>query len=261
MQENTTGNASSGKKIISVVGGVGSYAGLDLIKKIYDNTSAYIPIEKDQDHLPVLMLSLPEKILDRSEFLQGKITENPGFAIAKIISQMASIGGEVAGIPCNTAHSPAIFSVVQKNIPPQIRLLNMIQEVAKHFSKSFPSIKKIGILATNGTNLSQVYSETLKNYDMETIYPDKEMQNNLVHQAIYDTSYGIKAFSNPVHEKAREDLLHAARQLINAGAEGIVLGCTEIPLAIHEKKLNDVPVVDATEILAKALIRASLGLE
>lgn len=247
-------------KTIAVVGGVGSYAGLDLIKKIYDNTFSYMDVKTDQDYLPVVMLSLPQTILDRSEFLQGKTTENPGYAIANIISQMASIGGEVAGIPCNTAHSSAIFSVVKNNIPAQVRLLNMIEEVARYFYENHSAIKRIGILATNGTNLSQVYSHALKDYDIETIYPAQELQS-LVHNAIYDIDYGIKAHSNPVTEKARNDLLFAANHLIDKGAQGIILGCTEIPLAIQKKQFNDIPVVDATKVLATALIRASLGLE
>lgn len=247
------------KKTIAVVGGVGSYAGLDLIKKIYDNTFSYTDVKTDQDYLPVVMLSLPQTILDRSEFLQGKITENPGYAIAHVIREMASIGGEVAGIPCNTAHSSAIFSVVQNNIPEQVRLLNMIEETARHFHENHSIISRIGILATTGTNLSQVYTHALKDHNIETIYPAQEVQS-LVHNAIYDIDYGIKAHSHPVSDKAKNDLLSAADHLINKGAQGIILGCTEIPLAIQEKQIKDIPVVDATEVLAKALIRASLGL-
>lgn len=56
-------------KIIGVVGGMGTYAGIDLLRKIADNTGAV----KDQEHLPVAMLSLPDKILDRSEYFSVKL--------------------------------------------------------------------------------------------------------------------------------------------------------------------------------------------
>jgi len=52
-------------KMIGIVGGVGSYAGIDLIKKVYDLTEA----SSDQDHLPVSMLSVPHKIIDRTKYL------------------------------------------------------------------------------------------------------------------------------------------------------------------------------------------------
>ena len=71
-------------------------------------------VEKDQDHLPVAMLSIPEKVLDRTEFLLGKVNENPGLAIAEIANKLAETGAEIVGIPCNTAHSPEIFDAILK---------------------------------------------------------------------------------------------------------------------------------------------------
>ncbi|GEM_PF-4357024 len=52
-------------KMIEIVGGIGSYAGIDLIRKIYDLTDAI----SDQEHLPVSMLSAPHKIIDRTKYL------------------------------------------------------------------------------------------------------------------------------------------------------------------------------------------------
>ena len=56
-------------KLIGVVGGMGTDAGIDLLKKIADNTVA----GKDQDHLPVIMISKPESIMDRTEYLFGEV--------------------------------------------------------------------------------------------------------------------------------------------------------------------------------------------
>ena len=109
-------------KTIGIVGGVGTYAGIDLYRKIYQHTDA----RTDQDHLPVVLVSVPEKVLDRTEFLLGEVEENPGIAIAGIINTLGSAGAEVIGIPCNTAHSPVIFNEIQNRIPENIKLLNMI---------------------------------------------------------------------------------------------------------------------------------------
>lgn len=240
-------------KLIGIVGGIGSYAGIDLIKKIYDNTL----VNKDQDHLPVAMLSIPHKVLDRTEFLLGEITENPGYAIAEIITKLADIDAEIIGIPCNTAHSPKIFDIVTQNIPSTIKLLHIVEETGRFFSENYPEIKKVGILSTNGTYFAQIYPKVLAKFGVEAFHPSKEKQEKLVHPAIYDTEYGVKAFSNPVKKKAEKNLMKAAQYLIKKGAEAIVLACTEIPLAIRENKIENVMVVDATEILAKALIKES----
>ena len=240
-------------KTIGIVGGVGTFAGIDLYRKIYQHTGA----RTDQDHLPVVLVSAPEKVLDRTMFLFGEVDENPGIAIAGIIKTLAAAGAEIIGIPCNTAHSPIIFNEILERIPGNIKLLNMIEEVGRHISIDFPKIGMAGILGTNGTYLSKAYTGTLSDFNIEAIYPEESMQKNLVHPAIYDMSYGIKAFSDPVTERARHDLLEVASSLVHQGSEAIILGCTEIPLAIPETKIEQSIVFDSVSILAQALINNS----
>ena len=55
-------------KTIGIVGGIGNYAALDLIKKIYDLTDA----NTDQEHLPIALLSKPHEIVDRNRLSPGK---------------------------------------------------------------------------------------------------------------------------------------------------------------------------------------------
>ena len=61
-------------KMIGIVGGMGPYAGLDVARKIFDLTQA----KKDQDHVPLTLISNPERIEDRTEFICGKTDINPG---------------------------------------------------------------------------------------------------------------------------------------------------------------------------------------
>ena len=89
---------------IGVLGGVGPYAGLDLVQKIFNNTRA----ARDQEHLPVTLLSFPGDIADRIDFLVHGTGKNPGVAIGCILIRLANGGATVLGIPCNTAHSSSI---------------------------------------------------------------------------------------------------------------------------------------------------------
>ncbi|MCJ7713906.1 aspartate/glutamate racemase family protein, partial [Candidatus Bathyarchaeota archaeon] len=84
-----------------------------------------------------------------------------------------------------------------------------------------------------------------------------KMQESLIHPAIYHPSYGIKTVSNPIHPQARENLIKGISFLKEEGAQAVILGCTEIPLAITEKKINDILLIDPTTVLARALIRFS----
>ena len=77
----------------------------------------------------------------------------------------------------------------------------------------------------------------------------------MVHKAIYDLKYGIKAQSNPVTVIAKRWLTAAIDYLKKEGAEAIVLGCTEIPIAITNKKIGQTMIIDPTIILARALIK------
>lgn len=99
-------------KTIGIVGGVGPYAGLDLTRKIFDQTKA----SSDQDYLSVALLSIPQQIEDRTSFLLGQTNINPANAISKIIRKLEQIGVGVAGIPCNSVHSPRIFDGILKKL-------------------------------------------------------------------------------------------------------------------------------------------------
>jgi aspartate racemase len=240
-------------KTIGIVGGVGTFAGIDLYRKIYKYTDA----RTDQDHLPVALISIPHMVADRTMYLQGEVNENPGIAIAEIINVLATSGAEVIGIPCNTAHSAVIFNEILARIPENIKLLHLIEEVGRHISINYPGVRRAGILGTNGTYLSKVYTDVLSTYNIEALYPDESMQKSMVHPAIYDKNYGIKAFSDPVSDRSRRDLLEVASSLIQQGAEAIILGCSEIPLAIHESRIGQCIIIDSVSVLAQALISNS----
>ncbi len=238
------------KKLIGIVGGVGPYAGLDLVRKIFDQTKATC----DQEHLPVTMLSIPHSIADRTQFLSGKSNVNPALAISEVIGSLAKQGASVIGIPCNTAHAAPIFSEIIKRKPPEVRLVHLINEVAAYIKERHPSAAKVGILSTTGTLISNVYPDCLSQLDLVGIQVSEEIQERHVHPAIYSPDYGIKACSNPVTEQAKKGLRAGMEYLLEQEVNAIILGCTEIPLALTVDEIQGVPLIDATRILARALI-------
>jgi aspartate racemase len=244
----------SKERIIGIIGGLGPYAGLALVQNIFDQTVAVT----DQDHMSVVLLSCSVNINDRSLFLLGKTPENPAHEIARLLNKLELLGSEVAAIACITSHAPKIFEELKANLQKnnsQLLVLHPIIELVSFLRNYFPYVSRIGVLATHGTVQSDVFGHYLKPRGLTVIYPDAEDQQLLVHGSIYDPDCGIKAFSNPPTDQARRKLIAASRHLIDKGAEAIVLGCTEIPLAIKDTVLFGAPVIDPMLALARSLIQ------
>lgn len=241
------------EKMIGIVGGVGPYAGLDLIKKIFDNTLA----EKDQEHLSTMLISAPVEIEDRTSFLLGNSSINPGHAIASIIERLERSGAELIGIPCNTAHAPEILGAAKEELEKKgskAKILHMIHEVANHIKANGQAGKKIGLLCTIGLAGTGLYQKALEKAGLFPVMPDKNIQDE-VQDSIYNPSYGLKAKSNPVAPQAVEILKKAIGNLKGKGVKTVILGCTELPLAFQDKEENGVKLIDSTLILARALVR------
>jgi aspartate racemase len=88
---------------------------------------------------------------------------------------------------------------------------------------------------------------------MEPLYVAEEAQDSL-HAAIYDRVWGIKA-TGVAQAKAADTLRALALRLVERGAQAVVLGCTELPLALTEKAICAIPLIDPVLALARAMIR------
>lgn len=237
--------------IIGVLGGMGPQAGIDLVDKITAETMAV----RDQDHLPVILVSKPD-IPDRTAWLADPSSRDPAPAIAEGFVSLERAGAGVAAMACNTAHTPAIFDRVQQQLlhaGAGIRILHLIEETVSGLRKLHPDVQTVGILGTHGTLSSGLYHEALTRRGLQALSPEN---TNRLTRAIYDPVTGIKAHSAPVTTEARNDVITAIRELVDRGARAIILGCTELPLAVFESELDGMPLIDPARMLARALIRA-----
>ena len=244
---------NKGNSKIGIVGGAGPYAGLDCAQKILQETIA----EKDQDYLPTLLVSTPELIEDRTKFILGESKENPAHAILSNIIDLRDMGATVIGIPCNTAHAPSIKNVFMEKIEKlecEIKVLDMIAEIAIFLKKECPEIKNVGILSTFGTWEAGFFPDILGKYGYRVFTLGKSLQQYLHNEALYHHEHGIKVKNDPVTKIARNILLDGFESLKKQGAEAIVLGCTEIPIGIPERKIDEIFCIDTSLVLARALI-------
>ena len=125
---------------------------------------------------------------------------------------------------------------------------------AEHAAKH--SREAVGVLATTGTRTARLYDDALSRYGRAVIHPADGAQAAVM-EAVYG-SHGVKAGTQT--ERTATLLLDAAREVADSGAELIVLGCTELPLAVPS---NDprwpVPVVDPSVVVAREVIQMAGG--
>ncbi len=223
--------------IVGILGGMGPLATVDLYRKIILATSAGC----DQEHLHVVIEADPS-VPDRSSFLRGH-GPDPLPALTRGARRLADAGVDFVVIPCNTAH--AFLPTLRALVP--LPFLDMVAETAERVRVTYPEVRRVGILATEGTIATGLYHEALRARGLVPLQPD-EAGHRLVGAAIAavkggDTGPGVGAL-----------LVEASRALIAAGAEVLLAACTELPLVLTGA-LVPVPLLDPTQMLAEAAVR------
>ena len=227
------------EKTIGILGGMGPEATLDCFARIIKNT----PAQTDQEHLRVVIDSNP-KVPDRTAAITGK-GESPVPLLVAGCLALQRAGADFIIIPCVSAHF--FLDEIRPQIEPPI--LSIFDTVSETLAGEHPQIKTVGLIGTTGTISGGLFQKSLAADDIETIFPDEKHQSKVM-AAVYD----IKK-SQPPRSKAEitSDLVATAESLISKGAQAIIAGCTEIPLALFQDHLP-VPYFDALTILARAAI-------
>jgi aspartate racemase len=230
-------NQSAQRQVLGILGGMGPEATADLYKNIVRLT----PAVKDQEHIPTVIYSLPQTP-DRVASIMSSDTAIYAY-LREGVKLLEESGAKCIAIPCNTVHYFYDFMDSQTDVP----IIHMIRETVTEIKKSYPNIKTVGLLATSGTIKTKLYQDELEKRGIKIIVPEDEVIDEKVMKAIY----GIKSRTD--HQENEDLLAEAGQHVIDKGAELIVLGCTEIPLAFNPDRV-DVPVVNATKVLAEKAI-------
>jgi len=239
--------------LIGIMGGMGPQAGLDMAEKLIAMTRT----KSDQDHIPFVLFSLPETVPDRTAFLLGQTTTNPAYAIADQFENMSVMGVSIAVMACNTAHAGPIFDValeIMRARGVDLTILHLIRETVTHIRENHPEIRRVGILGTQGTYQTRLYDQALEDVGLEVVLPDPDVREHDIHAALYAPSFGIKTCPGVTNE-ASSRIHSAIRHLQTHGAEAVILGCTELPLAIKEDQIDGMPILDPAKIIIEKLIR------
>lgn len=225
------------KPVLGILGGLGPAASCYLYQMLIDHT----PAQKDQDHIDVI-LSSRASTPDRTAFITGESQADPLPVMLRDAQSLVDYGATVLAIPCNTAHY--FYERIADAVP--VPVLNMPALVAEEAKAR--GCQRLGILATDGTLLSETYQLVCKAQGLPWAQPAPEHQ-----RAVMDIIYG------QIKQGHRADMAAFAATVDDLKVQGCthaVLGCTELSLVKRDEHLPDGFFIDSTEVLCRASLRA-----
>lgn len=231
--------------LVGVLGGMGPLATVDFLHKLV----ACTPATLDQDHVPVVVSSIPQ-VPDRTAAYRG-LGASPVPAMIGSGRRLVAAGAELVVVPCNTAH--LWFDEVLEAL--QVPMLHIVDATLAELQDGVRPGAPIGLLATDATLMSGLYARRASagaaNGAWSWLLPTVQERHRWLRP-------GIGAVKAGRLDDGARDLLCAARALLGRGAQALVLACTEIPLVLDAARAG-VPVVDATAALARATVAWSLA--
>ena len=220
--------------MIGILGGMGTQAGLDFCNKL-----AILYRGKIDQEYPLFLLYNKSNIPGRPESIgiqtgnlsnrfYNKISEKKYSLVLKSLLSGCKVlkksKCKFIVIPCNTAHY--WYDDLKKKI--NLPIINMPQEVFRHTFKKCKKKSKIGLLATDGTLKTGVYNKFFDKY-YNLVCPDMITQKKSVNKAIKLVKMGNVKAANKIIKPAID-------YLIQKKCKKIILGCTELPIAIFAFK-------------------------
>ena len=222
------------KKTVGIIGGMGPMATVDLFRKLVEHTVA----GSDAEHIHIMIDNYPQ-IPDRTKSILAGDCKVVPYLVESAL-RLEKAGAELLVIPCNTSHY--FYDLLCREI--HIPVIHMIRECAKEVKER--GYQKVALFATDGVVFSGIYTSVFAEYGIEVLLPSAEGQKKVMH-LIYDE---VKAGKTPRPEQLAPEM----ERLLEQGAQGFVLGCTELPLCFEGIEGN---FIDPTAVLAKAAIRAA----
>ena len=217
-------------KKLGIIGGLGPMATAYFMRRIIEMTDA----ATDQDNIEMVIYNSPS-IPDRTGYILDNTKESPLPKIVELATRLELQEVDYIAIPCITAH----FFHKQISQSVYVPVSNGIKEAAEYLQEQ--GIKKVGIMATDGTVSTKLFDSVFKEYGIDCIYPDKDHQK-LVMSIIYDEVKAGKPVSMKEFELVKE-------QLLASGAEVVILGCTELSIAKRDNHIEG--VLDIIDVLAR----------
>ncbi len=198
----------------------------------------------EHNHPQITMHSFP--LADYMRFASRLDWEGTARLLLKSVEKVARAGADFAICPANTAHEA--FELMRPRSPiPWLHIVEVVAEAAAGRGCS-----KLGILGTKFLMEGKVYGEVLSSRGIGAVIPEAE-QRERINTLIFE-----ELVKGTLKSSTREYFRGVVAALASAGCDGVVMGCTEIPLILRPEDV-EVPLLDSTRLLARAALEEALG--
>ncbi|MFC1508900.1 aspartate/glutamate racemase family protein [Candidatus Omnitrophota bacterium] len=223
-------------KTIGIIGGLGPESTCEFYRMI---TRSYYDMHGDYNYPEIIIYSVSfKKFIDCGYESADDIKQ--------VIERLHRAGADFVVAPCNTIH--LVYEEVLQDIP--IPWISIMDAAAENIRRK--SLDKVGLLGTRFTMSNTFYRDALCSHGIETVVPGKDAQ-----ETINDIIFN-ELVTNTINEKSRRTVVQCIDELQERGAQGIVLGCTELPFLISQKDVS-IPVFDTTALYAHKALELALG--
>ena len=225
-------------KKIGLVGGISWVSTMDYYKFINEGVN-----------LKLGGLNFAECIIYSLNFgdIQSISWNNSFELLLKACESLKKSGVESIVLCANTAHLFA--DKLQDTI--KLPIIHIGVETAKAVNKQ--GFKKVGLLGTKFTMEMDFYRNKLEEHGLEVLIPEKQETRDYIQHTVKE-ELGI-GFINP---ETKTNYISIVKELVDRGAECIILGCTEIPILISQEDFT-IPVFDTTKIHSQAIVEFVLS--
>jgi aspartate racemase len=222
-------------KKIGIIGGVGPQATCVL----YSEITKYAQIKyraKNNDDYPSIVIEsvpIPDFISDKGQMDEAFIM------LGKVVRNLESVGCTRLCIASNTVH----LLIEDLERMTKVRFLSIISLVAKKVNDL--KIKKVGLVGSSVLLGSGLYEKEFKKRGIELILPDED-ERRIIEKLIRNVLAGKD------NGRERNIYIKILHNLIDKGVKGIILGCTELPLAINYEALGE-RIINSKKVLAEGI--------
>jgi len=224
-------------KKVGIIGGIGPVSTLDYYSGIISGVRA----KTDCDDYPEIVID-SVNMTEMVSYVSNKNWDALVNMLLKSITHLANAGADFAAIASNTPH--IVFDKVQKESV--LPLISIVDATCAYVQRK--GCKRVVVIGTRFTMSSGLYTDAFKKYDITAIVPSDNEQT-VIHGIIFP-----KLEDGIVVPEDKKKMLRIARDLLSKhNADGLVLGCTELPLMIKDDDL-DTQIFNTTQIHVDAIV-------
>jgi len=218
-------------KKIGIVGGLGPEASLYYYRVFIDLCHAHQEMKGVYPEIIIYNMAMPQGGRDRFK--------NGADLLLSVLHSLHQAGADFGIIACNGAH--IVFDDIKDRSP--IPVISIVEETCNVVKRC--GLRKVGLFGAWTTMNCSFYPDVFNRYDISIAIPNEEEQSYVVEKLSAELVYGIFL------ENTRNEYLKIARRMVEEESiEGLILGCTELPLLLDEtfEKNIGIPLFNTSKI-------------